>query len=113
MPWTKKPLSSAIFTNFRLTLSSDTLSSAELEQLYRYFELFSPDRQPLDLTGMRSLSLGAGFEEQADGSRLYTVDGSMETLADMPEELLLVPFQYDAGSQKAYEWDRAIPIRLQ
>ena len=105
--------SSAIFTNFRLTIASDTLSNAELEQLYRYFELFSPDRQPLDLTGMRSLSLGAGFEEQADGSLLYTVNGSMETLADMPEELLLVPFQYDANSQKAYEWDRAIPVHLQ
>ena len=105
--------SSAIFTNFRLTIASDTLSNAELEQLYRYFELFSPDRQPLDLTGMRSLSLGAGFEEQADGSLLYTVNGSMETLADMPEELLLVPFQYDASSQRVYEWERAIPVRLQ
>ena len=61
---------------------------------------------------MRSLSLGAGFERQADGSLLYTVDGSMETLADMPQELWLVPFQYGEDSQKVYEWDRAIPVRL-
>jgi len=105
--------SSAIFTNFRLTIASDTLSNTELEQLYRYFELCAPDRQPLDMTGIRSLELSAGMEEQEDGSLLYAVDGSMETLADMPEELLLVPFQYDADSRRVYDWDRAIPVRLQ
>ena len=63
--------------------------------------------------GIRSLELSAGMEEQEDGSLLYAVDGSMETLADMPEELLLVPFQYDADSRRVYDWDRAIPVCLQ